>query len=575
MSIQTQFAYRSSSELEVWNAPPNAGLCENFKKHTTSVKSIKYTPSGDLFACIHADSIQIYKTSNYELTASIERSGIVDTKFSPMGTYLMTWERFVKSEGDSVHRNLCVWTALTGELVASYTQKAQSNCFLQWTHDESHCAKMVNNEVHFYKAPGFGDKVAMKLVMAGASYFSISPGRSPAVGVFVPEKNGAPARVAIFYLGSFKIPVANKTFYRADRVEMVWNKLGTSMILITHTDVDKTNKSYYGESRMYFLATSGNFDCAISLKKDGPIHDVEWNPAEKEFAVVYGYMPPRTSLFDHRGKEIFDFGEAHRNYASFNPHGRVLLIGGFGNLSGDVDLWERKTLKKIATFNENGASICEWSPDGRYILAATLSPRLRVDNGIRVWHYSGELVYKKEINELFQVQWRPETVEKFPQRASLSPAPKHLVIESKPLKPVAEVKSSYVPPHLRNVAGKNPGAGASAVPGSNPQPEKKSGAKRNRKKSKKPKEKEGDDNSDAQPPAPANGNGPSSSPAPSEQSSVVDVSKRLRNLEKKLTQIRGLKKKKDSGVELDAAQEKKLANEGDILKEIKELSQKK
>ena len=41
-------------------------------------------------------------------------------------------------------------------------------------------------------------------------------------------------------------------------------------------------------------------------------------------------------------------------------------------------------------------SVCEWSPCGRYILTATTSPRLRVDNGCKARHASDKLVYLKD-----------------------------------------------------------------------------------------------------------------------------------------------------------------------------------
>lgn len=33
---------------------------------------------------------------------------------------------------------------------------------------------------------------------------------------------------------------------------------------------------------------------------------------------------------------------------------------------------------------ENGVT-CDWSPDGRHLLTATIAPRLRVDNGFQVY----------------------------------------------------------------------------------------------------------------------------------------------------------------------------------------------
>lgn len=37
------------------------------------------------------------------------------------------------------------------------------------------------------------------------------------------------------------------------------------MLLLAHTDVDKTNKSYYGETNLMLLSAAGNFDCRVSL----------------------------------------------------------------------------------------------------------------------------------------------------------------------------------------------------------------------------------------------------------------------------------------------------------------------
>ena len=114
-------------------------------------------------------------------------------------------------------------------------------------------------------------------------------------------------------------------------------------------------------------------------------------------------MPAKATLFDHRANKIHDFGTFPRNTIRFNPQGRIICIAGFGNLAGNVDFFDRKTLKKIASIDASGSAACEWSPCGRYILTATLSPRLRVDNGYKLWHYTGVLVHQEEIHELYQV----------------------------------------------------------------------------------------------------------------------------------------------------------------------------
>lgn len=108
-------------------------------------------------------------------------------------------------------------------------------------------------------------------------------------------------------------------------------------------------------------------------------------------------------LFDQRVRVIADLGTHPWNYIAFNPQGRLVALGGFGNLAGKIDIFDRRTLNKVTTIDAPNTSHCEWSGDGRTLLTATLSPRLRVDNGIRIWHCSGRLLHVHLIDELYQV----------------------------------------------------------------------------------------------------------------------------------------------------------------------------
>ena len=96
-------------------------------------------------------------------------------------------------------------------------------------------------------------------------------------------------------------------------------------------------------------------------------------------------------LFDQRARILHDFGPSPHNFISFNPQGRLIALAGFGNLAGKIEIFDRRTLAKVSTIEAPNTSYCEWSPDGRFLLTATLSPRLRVDNGIKIWHCTGLL----------------------------------------------------------------------------------------------------------------------------------------------------------------------------------------
>lgn len=214
-----------------------------------------------------------------------------------------------KLEDGSQHKNLRVFSVSTGEELVAFSQKSQDGWDLQYTVAESHAVRLVGQEVQVFQPAEWSKGIVDKLKVEGATMVKLSPGLNPSVAVFVGEKKvrstsrylssirsptipfvqGAPASIRIYGLLNLNSPpTCQKTFYKADRAQIKWNTLGTQVLVLTHTDVDNTNKSYYGETGMYLLSAAGNFDCRVTLDKEGPIHDFCWSPNSKEFGVVYG-----------------------------------------------------------------------------------------------------------------------------------------------------------------------------------------------------------------------------------------------------------------------------------------------
>ena len=135
-------------------------------------------------------------------------------------------------------------------------------------------------------------------------------------------------------------------------------------------------------------------------------------------------MPAKTTIFDTRAKATHSFALGPRNTIHFSPHGRFVLVAGFGNLAGQMDIYDlEKNYQKICTIEASNASVCEFSPDGKHILTATTSPRLRVDNGVRIWHVGGGLMYNENLQELYHVTWRPQSPTTQPIEDPLHPVP--------------------------------------------------------------------------------------------------------------------------------------------------------
>ncbi|KAL8733520.1 MAG: hypothetical protein Q9181_003553 [Wetmoreana brouardii] len=409
MAVPTQFAYRTSKSIGVVDAAP------------------VYQPLPGLERVIVVDA-----SVGYAIT-TLPAQNVFELGFSPLGSFIITWQRPSKDENGDAIKNLKVWNVLEGQssgsehneysVVGKFVQKSQTGWNLQYTYDERYCARVVTNEVQFYMSEDLGT-VWNRLRVEGVSDFAVSPGKNHSIAVFVPERKGQPAAVKVYNVPDFAGPVSQKNFFKGDKVQLKWNSEGTGLIVLAQTEVDKSGKSYYGETTLYLLSVNGEFDSRIELDKDGPIHDVTWSPNSKEFGVVYGYMPAKTTLFNTRAKATYSFALAPRNTITFSPHGRFVLVAGFGNLAGQMDIYDlEKNYQKICTIEASNASVCEWSPDGRHILTATTSPRLRVDNGVRIWHVSGGLMYNEDLQELYHVTWRPQSPSTQPLNTPLHPVP--------------------------------------------------------------------------------------------------------------------------------------------------------
>ncbi|KAG9007380.1 hypothetical protein FRB94_014407 [Tulasnella sp. JGI-2019a] len=455
MALPEQYAYRAQKSLGLVGGTPHYETAEGFAQPEHTARLYKYTPDGRLFAIALPNCVRIHNATDYSIVVELPVPNVFEIGFSPKGTYLSTWERYVKPASETEQtRNHRVWLVQTGEEVIAFTQKSSDGWDLQYTPSEDRAVRMVPNEIQIYNPSTWSKGAVDKLRVEGVSAVAPSPGQYPALAVFVAEKKGAPATVKVYSLTALSAaPSCSKTFFKADKAVIKWNNLGTQVLVLTSTEVDKTGKNYYGETNMYLLSSAGNFDCRVTLDKEGPIHDFGWSPNSKEFAVTYGYMPAKTVLFDQRVRTIHDFGTNPRNFLAFNPQGRLFALAGFGNLAGKIDIFDRRSLNKVCEIDAPNTSWCEWSPDGRFLLTATLSPRLRVDNGIKIWHCTGPLMHIHMIEELYQASWRPaltETAPPFGNALPAAPAPSQSVESYKAVKPTpSKPAGAYRPPGAR------------------------------------------------------------------------------------------------------------------------------
>lgn len=513
-------------------------------------------------------------------------------QFSPRNSFIVIWQRPENMETENTP-NLGVWDLRPGSFSSdchpphiTFFQKKPflDSPYIHWTHDEFVAARLVSNEVHFFDGFDLSSGITSKLRLEKVTMVSFAPVLRDATApkktykflAYCPgsAKKSQPSSVTMYRYPDFT-PLSSKSSYTSDQVELSWSCNGQVALVKGTTEMVK--ESYYGSSKLFFLNGKGE---SLNVVRDGSesIADAQWSPVEKEFIVIQGRT---ATLYEGRKCEaVFEFGSSAWNAIRWSPHGDLIMLGGFGNMAGDMRFWHRQTLKEIGFCSAQGSKVFEWAPDGIRFITANLHPWRRVDNCLKVWKYTGELLQKFDYTELYQV-----TIQRNIGRAEFPPAnisaeeAAKLEISRKKTESVASMK--YIPPSLRKKGGASkfklnsnqgprmlkPVVTANAVKpngGIKPisdvrqsQPKPKETPPKPKEIQPKPKETPKDDFDESY---------------GCEESEEPDkLEKKLKMLNKKLRQINDLKKAQANGEEMDQFKLGKISKESFIISEIEKV----
>lgn len=125
--------------------------------------------------------------------------------------------------------------------------------------------------------------------------------------------------------------------------------------------------------------------------------------------MISGTQPSISTLYSKNSEPLFEFGTRYRNTIRVCPFSSAVLIGGFGNLAGEVDFWDLETHKDVGKMKAYCAVGVEWAPDGMYILTSVLYHRVKVDNEVKIYKVNGQAICSLSFkdSELYDASWMP------------------------------------------------------------------------------------------------------------------------------------------------------------------------
>ncbi|CAL1365904.1 unnamed protein product [Linum trigynum] len=462
---------RGSEGACIWKGPPfKDGGGPSVEVENIRCNSSKFSDDGSVLMIMKEDSvISLYDCkSKFTEIRSFQVPNLVSAALSPCGTFVQTFQKSTTPQD----KNVALWETKNGDDVHRHFQKNTSKATwpsIRFSSDETVACRLATNEIQFFDPKDFSKGFVNRLRVPSIAAFELSALPGSHVAAFVPESKGSPASVQIYNCKKElqDQAVARRSFFRCSTVQLHWNRGSTGLLVVAQADVDKTNQSYYGETKLNYLTTDGSHEGLVSLRKEGPIHDVQWSYCGTKFAVVYGFMPATATIFDRKCRPLLELGSGPYNTIRWNPKGKFICIAGFGNLPGDMAFWDYEENKQLGATRAECSVTSEWSPDGQFFMTATTAPRLQVDNGIKIFHYNGSRFFKRMYDKLYQADWRPESPDKFPEIVDLVKTVDSLAIKdakpqgqgssaprkTQPTPMKAPVKpAAYRPPHAKQAA---------------------------------------------------------------------------------------------------------------------------
>ena len=407
---------------------------------------------------------------SFEPTCSLK--GMKAFYFSPQSTYLVAAERFEPKTPDSP--NMSLWhVAGKAKIVEGRIKRISGNSWpsMKWTDDELCCCRVIaaedspvpgTKESHILQVLNSRTSKTENIDIPGVAKVEVCPKRS-LVSVFI-EGNEDTGRKPAFKVLDLSIAEPEKRVLTSFDLEagvdvcvMKWNCVGDRLLIQAGSEVDESGSSYYGTSRLYLFSVSAS--AVIPITHELPVQDVQWNPQGDAFCLISGQTPFSIKLFDKDGSETHDFGKSRRNTIRFSTiKGRFLALGGFGNLAGEMEFFDVPSKKSFKQTRSECTVECEWSPNGRVLMTSSTHPRMRVDNNITFFRYTGEKVTSLSFPELYSAKWRPMPHAEFPD---LPASPRAFTLKTTETEPV---KKAYRPPSRSNEEGSNSKRESSSEP---------------------------------------------------------------------------------------------------------------
>ncbi|CAH6718939.1 eukaryotic translation initiation factor 3 subunit B [[Candida] jaroonii] len=431
-------------------------------------KYAKFSPKGTYLCSIHPQGVQTWGGPEFQSMQKFIHNQVRLIDFSPNENYLVTLspvgiqlpenpaerEHFPFKE-ESIDHKLVVWNLKTGEPARTFAlpphlegQKEMPWPLVKWSFDDKYCARQGPNAIAIYETPSF-QLLNKKLVEVDSivdfewapSGVQLSGSKSETgdhvLSYWTPESSNQTARVALMQIPSTNILRTINLFQVSD-CKMHWHD--ESKYLCVKVDRHtKSGKTIF--SNLEFFKTTERDIPVEKLELKDVVINFAWEPRSNRFITISRLddgnnnpsIPKNTiSFYTHeetnKGKATSSkykcFQKVEDKFSNnilWAPKGRFVVIANIGKSNGEIEFYDcsfeddnkannktnNNNVKLLKSEKYGGMTNISWDPSGRFVSAWSSSWIHNIENGYKLFEFTGNLLRDDTIDQFREFIWRP------------------------------------------------------------------------------------------------------------------------------------------------------------------------
>lgn len=407
---------------------------------------VQWSPKGTYLTSIHAQGVQLWGGQNWSRQKRFMHPGVNLIDFSPDERYLTTWSHrpMQVDEGHPIlsleedGKNYIIWDIATGKILRSFVtldmpgpstdpegnpikKKLQWPAF-KWSADAKYVARMTPGQsISVYELPRMNlmDKTSIKI--EGIMDFEWCPANPQRDNVktyeqlfcyWTPELGSNPAKVGLMSVPSKEVVRTRNLFNVAD-AKLHWQS-DSAFVCVKVDRHSKRGKTLATNLEIFRVKEKGVPVEVVDNLKDTVIN-FAWEPKGDRFVLITAgdvpqgsAVPPKTSVSffcpeKAKGNAVGNFklirtvDKKNNNAIHWSPNGRFVVVATvLSQQSFDLDFYDfdfegekdekdkdlTANLQLMTSGDHYGVTDIEWDPSGRFVAtsASVWKHRVSMDN---------------------------------------------------------------------------------------------------------------------------------------------------------------------------------------------------